>query len=376
MRIVLAPNAFKGTYDAIEVARAWEASLAGRAEVLARPLSDGGDGFLAVVRRYRPAVIEVAARVPAPAGRAIQALWGWDPEGGTAVLESAAAIGLARVEPAERDPLALTSAGLGRLIRTAAGLAPEEIVVGLGGSATVDGGLGMARSLGYAFEDSLGRPLERPEGLARLARIRRPDRTAIERMEILALADVTAPLHGPAGAARRFGPQKGADAGAVERLAEGLDRMAERWVADLGVAADLAGRAGAGAAGGLGGALAAFLGARIASGAAWCGGLAGLDEALAGADVVVTGEGRFDRQSAEGKATGHVLARARAAGVPAAVVCAEAGRAAEAPDPGDAIVVDGAAIGRGPGDPLGLDDLVRLLDVALGRWRADARGGG
>ena len=376
MRIALAPNAFKGTHDAIEVARAWEASLAGRAEVLARPLSDGGDGFLEVVRRYRPAVIEVAARVPAPAGRAVTALWGWNPEEGSAVLESAAAVGLGLVEPAERDPLVLTSTGLGRLIRTAAGLAREEIVVGLGGSATVDGGLGMARALGYVFEDRRGRPVEQPGELARLARIRPPDSPALDRTRVLALADVTAPLHGPEGAARRFAPQKGADAEAVERLADGLERMAERWVADLGVPADLAAWAGTGAAGGLGGALAAFLGARIASGAEWCGGLAGLDEALARADIVVTGEGRFDRQSVEGKATGHVLARARAAGLPAVVVCAEAGRGADTPDPGDALVVDGTAIGRGPGETLGLEDLVRLLEVALGRWRAEGRGEG
>jgi len=374
VRVVLAPNAFKGSFDAVQVARAWADALAGREEARALPMSDGGDGFLAVVRHHRPDVLEAAARVPDPTGRGITAGWGWDPDGGAAFVESAAAVGLRLSAPGSRDPLLVTSAGLGRLVRTVAGLAPREIVIGLGGSATVDGGLGMARELGFGFEDRDGRALGRPVDLARLARIRPPGALAIPgAIRVLALVDVTAPLHGPAGAAREFASQKGADAAAVERLAEGLERMSERWIADLGAPADLAARPGAGAAGGLGGALAAFLGARIASGSEWCGRLGGLAEALAEADLVVTGEGRYDRQSAGGKATGHVLELARAAGVRSAVVCAEAGRDADGAEP---LVVDGAALGRRPGETLSLDDLARLLELALDRGRSGSRAGG
>jgi glycerate kinase len=377
VRVVLAPNAFKGSFDAVEVARVWEEAARARegtgegVEVRLFPMADGGDGFLGALRHYRPEVLEVAARIRDPLGRPVAAVWGWDPEADVAYVESAAAIGLRLLASGERDPLQATSAGLGRLIRTAAGLAPSEIVVGLGGSATVDGGLGMARELGFRFEDGGGRGLERPADLPGLVRIVPPDQPPLPPgSRILALADVEAPLHGPGGAARAFGPQKGADPTAVERLAEGLERLAEAWRADLGTPADLPGRPGAGAAGGLAAGLAAFLGARILPGAAWLAERAGLEEAIAGSDGVVTGEGRFDPQSLHGKATGHVLALARAAGVRAAVVCGSA--TAPAP-PGDLVV---AADAHGePATPLDASGLGRLLTIVLDRWAAPGSGG-
>jgi glycerate kinase len=359
----------KETFDAVEVARIFGEALAGRAETVSRPMSDGGDGFLAVLRHYRPDVLAVSARVPDPAGREIAALWGWNPEEDVSYIESSAAIGLRLLETGARDPLLATSAGLGRLIRTAAGLGSERIVVGLGGSATIDAGLGMARELGFRFEDAAGRPIGGPGDLPLLARIVAPAEPARERSTaVLALADVTAPLHGPEGAARAFGPQKGASPEAVERLAEGLERVEERWRADLGAPADLATRPGAGAAGGLGAALAAFLGADLVSGSEWCAGLAGVTEALAGADGLVTSEGRFDRESLRGKATGHVLSLARAAGVPAAVVCGAREPGTEAPG---AIVVDAVAIGTPPEEPLAREDLARMAGLVLDRWEAD-----
>ena len=371
MRIVVAPNAFKGSLDATAVAEALASPLEGRADAVVLPMSDGGDGFLAAVRRYRPDVLAVSARVPDPAGRAISALWGWHPEEGIAYLESAAAIGVHLVDRGARDPLRATSAGLGRLIRTAAGLAPVEIVVGLGGSATVDGGLGMARELGFRFEDRAGGPVVRPADLPGLARIVPPADPPVARgIRLLALADVTSPLHGLEGAARAFGPQKGAGPEAVALLAGGLERMEEAWRADLGAPADLARRPGAGAAGGLGAALAAFLGAELASGSEWCGEIAGLAAALRGADGVVTAEGRFDGQSLRGKATGHVLALARAAGVPAAVVCAGRGPGADA---AGVTVVDAAAVGLDPERRLTREDLGRMMERVLARWESGRR---
>lgn len=372
MRVVLAPGSFKGTFDAVEVAGAFEAALSGRAETVSRPMSDGGDGFLAVVRHYRPAVLAVSARVPDPAGREIAALWGWHPEEDTAYIESAAAIGLRLLEPAARDPLLATSAGLGRLIRTAAGLGTRRFVVGLGGSATVDAGLGMARELGFRFEDAAGQPIAGPGELPRLARIVPPAEPPLAPATgLIALADVRAPLHGPAGAARAFGPQKGAGPEAVERLAVGLERMEERWRGDLGVPAELAARPGAGAAGGLGSALVAFLGADLVPGSGWCAELAGLGEALPGADGLVTSEGRFDPGSLGGKVTGHLLSLAKAAGIPSGVVCAVHGRGADA---SGAIVVDAAAIGMSPEEQLTRQDLARMVRIVLDRWEADAGG--
>ncbi len=369
MRIVVAPNAFKGSLDATQVAGALAAPLEGRAEAVILPMSDGGDGFLAAVRRYRPEVLAVSARVRDPAGRAISALWGWHPEEGVAYLESAAAIGIHLVDREARDPLRATSAGLGGLLRAAAGLSPSEIVIGLGGSATVDGGLGMALELGFRFEDDAGNRLLRPIDLPRLARIVPPDVRSLERgIRILALADVTSPLHGSGGAAQAFGPQKGAGPEAVEQLVAGLERLEEAWRADLGAPRDLGRRPGAGAAGGLGAALAAFLGAELAPGSEWCAELAGLGEALRGAAGVVTAEGRFDRHSLRGKATGHVLALARAAGVRAAVVCAVRDPGTEA---AGVTVVDASAIGHGPERRLTREDLGRMMDVVLARWESE-----
>jgi glycerate kinase len=366
LRVVVAPNAFKGSLDAIQVAEALAGALAGRAEAVLAPMSDGGDGFLAIVRRYRPDVLEVSARVPGPTGRELSARWGWHPEAGIAYLESAAAIGVHLVERASRDPLRATSAGLGRLLRTAAGLRPARIVIGLGGSATVDGGLGLALELGFRFRDAAGRLLRLPGELPRLARIEPPGAPPIDpRVRLLALADVTSPLHGPEGAARTFGPQKGAGPQDVEVLAAGLARMEDAWRADLGAPEDLARRPGAGAAGGLGAALPALLGADLASGSEWCAELAGVASALPGAAGLVTAEGRFDRQSLRGKATGHVLSLARAAGVPGAVLCAVR-------DPGtggaEVTVVDAQAIGGEPERRLTREDLARMMEAVLARW--------
>jgi len=369
LRIVVAPNAFKGSLDAIGVAEALAAPLEGRADVVILPMSDGGDGFLAALRRYRPDVLAVSARVPDPTGRATSALWGWHPEEGIAYLESAAAIGIHLVDRGARDPLRATSAGLGRLIRTAAGLSPAEIVIGLGGSATVDGGLGMARELGFRFEDGAGDPVLGPIDLPRLARIVPPVAPPLGvGIRLLALADVTSPLHGPDGAARAFAPQKGAGPEAVELLAAGLQRMDEAWRADLGAPPDLARRPGAGAAGGLGAALPAFLGADLGSGSEWCAGVAGLGESVGGAVGVVTAEGRFDRQSLSGKATGHVLALARAAGVRAAVVCAVRGPGVDA---AGVTVVDASVIGLEPRRRLTRADLGRMMEVIIARWETE-----
>jgi glycerate kinase len=219
----------------------------------------------------------------------------------------------------------------------------------------------MAREIGFRFEDGRGRPVRQPADLRRLARIAPPASPLEVAGRIVALADVDHPLLGPDGAAGAFGPQKGATPADVERLEAGLARLAERWVEDLGVPAGLAGSRGSGAAGGLGGGLAAFLGARLTRGSAWVARLASLGRSLDRADLVLTGEGRFDRGSLAGKGTGRVIREARRRGLPVAVVCARAESAA----PPGTLIVDA-------GDPLGelsLDDLGRLARHAFERLR-------
>ncbi|MGH7558425.1 MAG: glycerate kinase [Gemmatimonadota bacterium] len=361
-RVVVAPNAFKGTFDAVQVARAWGEALADVARVDLRPMSDGGDGFVAVVRHYRPETLEVRARVPDPLGRPVHAAWGWDPDRRVAYLESAAAVGLRHLAPEERRPLAADTAGLGRLIQVAGSLGVRRLAIGLGGSATVDGGLGMARALGYRFLDARGRPIHRPGDLPRLARLAPPKDSPVGSTGVTALADVENPLLGSRGAAAVYGPQKGASPADVERLEAGLARLAERWIADLGAPHDLAEVRGAGAAGGLGAGLVAFLGARLAGGAGWCARLARLARALDGADLALTGEGRLDAQSLAGKATGYVLSRARRRGLPAGLVCA--GAAVPRPDLDPSVtLVEGRA------EALSLDDLGHLARRAFDRLR-------
>jgi glycerate 2-kinase len=354
--ILVAPTAFKGTIGAAAAAAALAAGaraalaaagVAATARVVELPLSDGGPGLLdalgppAAVGALRTIAVtgplggRVAARLLVTPGR-------W-------LAESADACGLHLVPPPARAPLRASTAGVGELIRAAAG-APR-LVLGLGGSATVDGGTGAARALGWRFLDARGRAL--PAGGGALHRLRRivppsaPVAAAWPLPPITALADVDCPLGGPLGAARVFGPQKGADPVVVERLAAGLDRLAEQVRADVGTA--LASLAGGGAAGGLGAGLVAFAGAELLPGAAWVLEAAGFDAALRQARLVITGEGRYDEQSAMGKLTGTVVARARAAGIPVLVVAGAvtvplpAGVAGATPPPG-APVLDAAGL--------------------------------
>jgi glycerate kinase len=348
----------------VEIVEAWASEPGPSLEVIARPLSDGGDGFLAVIRYYQPGVLEVRARVRDPLGRPMDARWGWDPEHETAYLESAAAGGLAKLAPAERAPLDADTFGVGQLITCAAAVGVRRLVIGLGGSATVDGGFGMARALGYRFEDRRGELIVRTGDLAGLAKIVPPDdRLLTDRLEITALADVTNPLLGPSGAAPVFGPQKGADRAAIKRLETGLATLARRWVADLGVAPEVNDAPGTGAAGGLSAGCRAFLGAEIDLGARWCAELARLGEALAEADGVVTGEGRFDDQSGAGKVTGYLIDQARRSGLPAVIVCASS---TETESPPGVTIVAGERVSKpSPAAELSRTDLVELFRVAV-----------
>jgi glycerate kinase len=333
--ILVAPTAFKGTIGARLVAEAL-AQGARRAlphaDVLACPVADGGDGLLDAV--LEPTALREHVAVTGPLGAPVHAELGWiDAE--TAIFECASACGIALLPADRRNPLEATSRGVGELMVEAVDRGAVTVVVGLGGSASVDGGVGAARGLGWTFTDVNGSAL--PEGGAALATLADVTAGWGVAKRVVALTDVHTPLVGPEGAAPVFGPQKGASPADVSLLATGLERLAAA-MAGHG-RPELATLPGGGAAGGLGAGLVFFARAELLPGAAWVLDRVGFDAALAKADLVITGEGMFDRTSLLGKVTGEVLRRARVARKRSAVV---AGRVADAA--GEHVVTGDGAI--------------------------------
>ena len=314
--ILVAPAALKGTLGPRQVAEAIAAGVrraAPDATVLECPVADGGNGLLDVV--LSAGSLRERLEVTGPIGDKVAAEIGWI-DGETAIIESASACGLALVEPEDRDPMRTTSRGVGELIWTAADRGARTIVVGLGGTATVDGGTGAARGLGWTFENSSGEPLFEGGGsLTELASFG-PGWGLAAR--VVALADVETPLVGPHGAAPVFGPQKGARPEEIPQLSAGLEKLASLW-AQSG-RPELGALPRGGAAGGLGAGLVFFAKAELVGGAEWVLERAGFDAALAKADLVITAEGVFDKTSLVGKAPGEVVRRAQAAKKKVAVV--------------------------------------------------------
>ena len=325
-KVILAPDSFKGTLSAREVC-AIEAEAVRRvlpdAEAVCLPLSDGGEGLVEAVLGIVPGERR-RAEVRGPFGEPVEAAYGVLPDG-TAVLEMAAAAGLPLAGDRLR-PLEANTFGVGQLLRRAAEDGAGRILLGLGGSCTNDCGAGMAAALGYRFLDESG--AEVPSLAKNLEKICRmvPPETPLE-VELLAACDVDSPLLGERGATYTFGPQKGADAEALALLEAGMASFA-RVLEDF-CGWDAASLPGAGAAGGLGAMLAA-LGARLTPGAELVLESAGFDGLLRGADLVLTGEGRLDGQSACGKVVGQVARHCREAGVPCAALCGSIGPGAEA----------------------------------------------
>ncbi|MBI5949721.1 MAG: glycerate kinase [Chloroflexi bacterium] len=320
MRVLVAPQEFKRSLNAEEAAAAIARGIR-RARpdwvVDQLPLSDGGPGFLDALRRAVKADTAGLA-IHDALGRRILGRYLLLRGSRVAVVEAAQANGLFHLAPGELDPLGADSLGVGELLLAAAGDGPPRIIVGVGGSATTDGGAGMARALGARFLDAEGREL-RPGGgpLVDLAAIAWDRPAVFDGIEIVVATDVTNPLVGPNGAAAVYGPQKGATPEQVVLLGAAMERFAHAVRQCLGV--DVGDLPGAGAAGGLAAGLVAFLGARIASGFDVVAEATGFAGRLAQADVVVTGEGSFDVQSVQGKVTGRVRAWAAREGKPCVV---------------------------------------------------------
>lgn len=313
MRVVIAPDKFAGTMSAAAAARAmaegWR-SVRPDDEVAIVPMADGGAGTLDVVGVAVPQAATVDVEVADARGMARTAHWLRLPDG-RALVEAAQACGLEWLEPDERDPLHGTSYGVGQLLDAADRSGPTEILIGLGGSATSDGGAGMALALGHRLLRTDGNGVK--VGAERLTDLDRIDVTARSLAPVTIVGDVSNPLLGPDGAVAVFAPQKGATDEDLPVLEAALSHFADVVERDVpgGPWRDLP---GAGAAGGLGFGLLAFCGARMVNGAQAVAGLVGFDTQVRAADVVVAGEGKLDDQTIAGKTPAFVAARARDAG--------------------------------------------------------------
>ncbi|MEW5946375.1 MAG: glycerate kinase [bacterium] len=323
MKIVVAPNAFKGSLTASRagalIAEGFTDAMRGaRVEVV--PTADGGDGTLEVISSCVPCR-EVSVEVRDPLGRRVKASYLILRDEPTAVVEMARASGLALLRDEERDPMRASAYGTGELIRDALVRGCRRVIVGVGGSATNDGGMGIACAAGYRFLDRRGKELP-PCGrsLGRVARVGRGGvMKQVHTAKFVVATDVKAPLCGARGAARMYARQKGAAPREVQLLDSGLKRLAEVVKRDLGK--DLSRVPGAGAAGGAGFGMMAFFNARAVSGVGLVMKITGLEEKIRSADLVATGEGFLDEQSLEGKATMGVARLARRHGVPVIAFC-------------------------------------------------------
>lgn len=318
MNIIVAPDSFKGSLTALEAA---DAIIQGvrdvlpDAEIVSVPLADGGEGTVeALVRATEGKTL--TATVTGPMGGPVEAHFGVLGDDVTGVVEMAQAAGLFLVPADERDPRLATTFGVGELMLAALDVGCTQLIVGLGGSATNDGGAGMAQALGVRLVGSDKRELRRGGGA--LADLKRIDISGLDprigRTTVYAASDVTNSLCGPNGASAVYGPQKGADAQAVAELDKALWHYGGTIAEQLGI--EVRDMAGAGAAGGLGAGLVAFAGARIRSGASVVLELLHFEESLEAADLVLTGEGRIDQQIEFGKAISGVALLAEKHGVP------------------------------------------------------------
>jgi len=319
MAILVATDKFKGTLSAAEAASAMATGVRRAFPdqlIHVQPLADGGEGTVDALLAGAGGRL-VPVTITGPLGAPVDAGYGRLDDGSIAI-EVASATGLARLSPGEYAPLTATSRGVGELVATAIEDHPRaQILVGIGGTASTDGGTGAATALGYRFLDPRGRELAPGGGALReLARID-PDR-ATRPSGVIGLRDVANPLLGPRGCARVYGPQKGASPDQVEMLEEAMTTLAERVRIDLGL--DVAELPGAGAGGGLGAGLIAFMGAELRPGTEVITGVVGLAAQVDGADLVITGEGSLDHQSLEGKVPAGVAAIAANAGVPCLAV--------------------------------------------------------
>lgn len=328
MKIVVAPNAFKGSLSATAAAAAIRSGVLAahpEGEIICVPVADGGDGFADVMAGPLGAT-QHRVLVAGPRLAQVSAHYCFVDHTTTAIIEMASASGLAMLAETERDPTQTSTYGTGELIRAALDRGASRIVIGLGGSATCDGGIGMAAALGYRFLDSNGRELP-PVG-GSLPHLKKVDPTRrdprLDQVTCIGVCDVTNPLFGEQGASYVYSPQKGASRTQVALLDQGLRNLAAVIRRDLGISPEMI--PGSGAAGGLGAGLVSFLGASLNKGIDVVMELVGLRDRLNDAALVITGEGQIDFQTQFDKAPAGVARLAKQAGVPCIAICGSVGQ--------------------------------------------------
>lgn len=328
MKILLAPDKFRGSLDAPQVCEAMTEGIrmvSPKIEVVSLPMADGGEGTLDLLLWYSGGKKQTA-QVQDPLGRLIDAEYGLSADGKTAFIEMATASGLRLLKTEERNPLKTSTFGTGELIKLVLEAGVENIILGIGGSATTDAGIGMAAALGWQFLDENGKKLSPiGENLIKIKAIKQssstiyPQRRPHSSLNIKVACDVTNPLFGENGAAYVYGPQKGADKQAVELLNEGLQNIANVFERDFGK--NYAQIAGTGAAGGLGFGAVAFINAELKEGVKLLMDFCDFDKNLKDVNLIITGEGKIDNQTLQGKLIKGITDRANNANIPIAAIC-------------------------------------------------------
>lgn len=324
MKIVLAPDSFKGNLTSMQVATALEKGIRRvipNAKCIKVPMADGGEGTVQSLVDGSGGKF-IRKKVVGPAGKPVMARYGLLADGKTAVIEMAEASGLPYVKGKEKNPMKTTSFGTGELILDAIKKGAGKIILGIGGSATTDCGAGMAQAIGVKFLDKDGKELKKYAAGGMLDKVARIDVSNIDKSiaktQIIVASDVENPLFGKKGAAYVFGPQKGATPAMVKTLDDNLKYFGNLIKKDLGK--DISMLKGAGAAGGLGAGLVAFTGAKIKSGISIVVDATRLKKHIKGADLVITGEGRVDSQTAFGKTPAGVAKAAKKYNVPTVAI--------------------------------------------------------
>ena len=323
MRILIAPDKFKGSLEATDVCLAVNEGIKlafPEAETTSIPLADGGEGTTKILTEYTGGHF-VSVEVNDPLGRKIMAQYGISGDGDVAFIEMATASGLLLLSPEEYNPLLTNTFGTGELINHALDHGVKKIILGIGGSATTDGGIGMAEALGYTFHDAEGgRLVPIGESMAKIARIGTQQKDErLKSLEIVVACDVKNPLYGISGAAFVYGPQKGASKIVVDQLDKGLRNLSQIASETFGV--DVSDIPGAGAAGGLGAGALWFLNATLQEGVGIVMEQTGIEEEIEKADLVITGEGKVDEQTLQGKVIKGLADLCRKYKAPLAVVC-------------------------------------------------------
>lgn len=361
MKILIAPDSFKGSLTAAQAAAAIQEGIRKsmpEAELILLPMADGGEGTVEVLVNSQGGTM-YSSVVQGPLGEPVTAQYGILADGTTGVLEMASASGLNRIPSHKRNPLAASTYGTGEIMKNILDRGCRTMIIGIGGSATNDGGMGMAAALGIRFSDKQGN--EVPPGGGNLHRIDSISLThkdpRLDEAEILVACDVNNPLLGPQGASHIYGPQKGATPAMVQELEQNMVHFNEQLIRHLGL--DMADRPGAGAAGGLGAGLMAFAGGRIVSGVELIMDTVHMDQLLDECQLVCTGEGRLDLQTLSGKVIAGIARRASAKKKTVIVFC---GEWTGEEFPADEFPIIPFSIASGPGSlEHMMDDAYRLL---------------